>query len=446
MKRILIMLILAVAIPVNIIAQNYELNRAKRLIENEEYKEAATLLRPLAENGNAEAQYLAAGLFVEGKGVIKSEKQAEKYYILAFNGGYKQAIIGLVELYDKIGEKEKASDLLIKLCSNNHDIEKSPLAHIYGEYLYHGYGNISVNKQRGWGIMYRSGNNVKHLKDDFYTSLINEYKDNPEGLLYLLCDYYWSNSNTKIGWTANYLDDVVSVIKTEEKEKQTEYLRVCDSMYVHGKYTAAAIISSIMYAEGIGVENKQIIKAKNLYSEAVDDEMYKLLYFNLYQHADNGNNGHLNRGELPNFWSIVYEDYLERKERWDFVNKRNNVKLCQTGNVVKLKSCKAYMVDGELTVAFEILNTSPNPTGRLTYAKNPRYQYNGKYKEKGSIKYYLSREYGIKGHSTETFYLKIKEDMPKSGEFDFVEFTLSCDYGNVIIRAENVVWNDNVKL
>lgn len=446
MKRILIMIMLAVAVPANIIAQNYELNRAKRLIENEEYKEAALLLRPLAENGNPEAQYLAGGLFVDGKGVIKSEKQAEKYYILAMNGGYEQAAVALMELYERMGEEEKASELLIKLCENESDIEKSALAYKYGEYLYHGYGNIAINKLRGWGIMYRSGNNVKHLKDDFYTSLINEHKDNPEGLLYLLCDYYWSNSNTKIGWTANYLDDVVSVIKTEEKEKQIEYLRVCDSMYVNKQNVAAAIISSIMYAEGIGVDNGQANKAKSVYSEAVDDEIYLLLYNNLYKHAESGENGHIKRGDFPNFWTVVFKDYSERKERWDFLKKRENVKLCKTGNVIKLKSCKAYMVDGELTVAFEILNTSPNPTGRLTCAKNPKYQYKGKYKQNATIKYYLSKDYGMKGHSTETFYVKFKEYMPKAGEFDFIEFTLSCDYGNVIIRAEDVVWNDNVKL
>lgn len=53
-------------------AQNYQISRAQSLIENEEYKEAAMLLRPLAENGNAEAQYMVSKLFAEGNGVIKS--------------------------------------------------------------------------------------------------------------------------------------------------------------------------------------------------------------------------------------------------------------------------------------------------------------------------------------------------------------------------------------
>lgn len=99
MKRILIMIILAVAVFVNIMAQSYELSRAKRLIENEEYKEAAMLLRPLAENGNAEAQYLAGILFFDGKGVVKSEEQGLKYIGLAASQDHVEALNGLLNYH-----------------------------------------------------------------------------------------------------------------------------------------------------------------------------------------------------------------------------------------------------------------------------------------------------------------------------------------------------------
>ncbi len=99
MKRISIMMILAVVFSANIFSQDYELRQAKRLIENGEYKEAALVLRPLAENGNAEAQYLAGTLFFEGKGVVKSEEQGLKYMGLAASQDYVEALNGLLNYH-----------------------------------------------------------------------------------------------------------------------------------------------------------------------------------------------------------------------------------------------------------------------------------------------------------------------------------------------------------
>ena len=77
MKRLAITFLLF-TLTMAIYAQSWELRMAKQYIENGDYKSAALKLRPLAEGGNAEAQYLAAGLFMEGNGVIKSEVQDRK--------------------------------------------------------------------------------------------------------------------------------------------------------------------------------------------------------------------------------------------------------------------------------------------------------------------------------------------------------------------------------
>ena len=53
-------------------------NYAKSLIKEGKYLEAAKQLRPLADGGNAEAQYMAAKLFFEGKGVTKNVNQGIK--------------------------------------------------------------------------------------------------------------------------------------------------------------------------------------------------------------------------------------------------------------------------------------------------------------------------------------------------------------------------------
>ena len=60
---------------------------AETLIKNGKYLEAAKQLRPLADNGNAEAQLLAAKLFFEGKGVNKDELQGIRYARMAAQNG-----------------------------------------------------------------------------------------------------------------------------------------------------------------------------------------------------------------------------------------------------------------------------------------------------------------------------------------------------------------------
>lgn len=62
-------------------AQSIE--QIKELIEQGQYKQAAMRLRPLADGGDAEAQYLAAMLFLEGKGVTGNPQQAFKYAKMA---------------------------------------------------------------------------------------------------------------------------------------------------------------------------------------------------------------------------------------------------------------------------------------------------------------------------------------------------------------------------
>ena len=59
------------------------LDRAYDLIDQGKYKEAAMQLRPLADGGDAEAQYVAATLFLEGKGVPRNPQQAFKYAKMA---------------------------------------------------------------------------------------------------------------------------------------------------------------------------------------------------------------------------------------------------------------------------------------------------------------------------------------------------------------------------
>ncbi|MFP5350416.1 MAG: tetratricopeptide repeat protein [Gammaproteobacteria bacterium] len=59
--------------------------------ENGNYKEAARQFRPLAENGDAEAQYYLGYLYEKGRGVAKDPALMRKWYQRAADGGNAKA-------------------------------------------------------------------------------------------------------------------------------------------------------------------------------------------------------------------------------------------------------------------------------------------------------------------------------------------------------------------
>ena len=87
---------------ISLFAQQSDLNRAKQLINQEQYLDGAKLLRPLAENGDAEACYLAGLLFLEGKGVIKSESQGLRFLNLAAEQNHVEASNSIVKFHLEI--------------------------------------------------------------------------------------------------------------------------------------------------------------------------------------------------------------------------------------------------------------------------------------------------------------------------------------------------------
>lgn len=103
MKRMIIWamaLLLTATIPANAQSVSY----AKSLIEQGRYLDAAKQLRPMADGGNAEAQYLAAILFFEGKGVTKNDAQGIKYATMSANQGNENAVMLLVSHYKAKGQ------------------------------------------------------------------------------------------------------------------------------------------------------------------------------------------------------------------------------------------------------------------------------------------------------------------------------------------------------
>jgi len=64
------------------------LSEATRVYNTGDYEQAAKLYRPLAEKGNAEAQYVLGMMYRAGRGVERDNKEARKWYQLAAEQGH----------------------------------------------------------------------------------------------------------------------------------------------------------------------------------------------------------------------------------------------------------------------------------------------------------------------------------------------------------------------
>ena len=82
------------------------LEYVKSLITKERYVESVKELQTLADTGNAEAQYLLAKMFFEGKGVIVDASQGIQYATLSANQRYEEGILLLVDNLEKIDARK----------------------------------------------------------------------------------------------------------------------------------------------------------------------------------------------------------------------------------------------------------------------------------------------------------------------------------------------------
>ena len=75
------------------------LSDARRALDIADFLNAAKLFRPLAEEGNAEAQFALAEMYDEGEGVAEDHAQALRWYRLAAGQGYAAAQTALGRIY-----------------------------------------------------------------------------------------------------------------------------------------------------------------------------------------------------------------------------------------------------------------------------------------------------------------------------------------------------------
>lgn len=75
------------------------LSEANRVYDTGDYPKAAKLYGPLAEGGNAEAQYTLGMMYRAGRGVPHDYKEARKWYLLAAEQGHPVAQFYLGWMY-----------------------------------------------------------------------------------------------------------------------------------------------------------------------------------------------------------------------------------------------------------------------------------------------------------------------------------------------------------
>lgn len=125
---------------------------AKSLIEQGHYLEAAKQLRPLADGGDAEAQYLAAWLFFDGLGVSKSEEQGIKYATMAANQGNIGGIELMIMHYDQTNNHIKIYETCKEYISKHIYSMTSYVGFALGMCYMEGWG-VAKDEERGWEII-----------------------------------------------------------------------------------------------------------------------------------------------------------------------------------------------------------------------------------------------------------------------------------------------------
>ena len=76
-----------------------KLEDANTAIKNGDFKKAFELLQPLAEEGNAEAQFLLGSLYINGQGVEKDDTEGLSWIMKAARQEYDQARLSAFSIY-----------------------------------------------------------------------------------------------------------------------------------------------------------------------------------------------------------------------------------------------------------------------------------------------------------------------------------------------------------
>lgn len=197
------------------------LNRVKTLLEQGQYREAAVMLRPLADGGNAEAQFIAAQLFFEGKGVTANEAQGTKYASLSADQGYEDAMLLLL----KRSKSPQTFQLAKKYVDQHPYLKKGKIGIILAECYIKGGLGTEKNEVLGWRIIEDSDlfdqmmQDKKVLSNYWRFRMIQAGKDCFEDYADLL---YKEGSFIRYSKLVSYIEEVVYNSSAQQLKSKAE--------------------------------------------------------------------------------------------------------------------------------------------------------------------------------------------------------------------------------
>lgn len=448
-------------------AQSNETRLAKSLIDQRMYAEAARILRPLADGGDAEAQYLAANLFFTGNGVVKSEAQGMKYLTMAVKRYHIDATYEYIMKFQKNTNKDTILGIIEDCLKNNPDASKSVIACML--FLYHD------DKEKGWKLIANGATDkkglfmmdkkkvtsvLKEIHKEFYKYLIDKYINSPKTLKEKLEVEYLYSASRDLGyqWMIESMEYLYEKIKACDYQVQEQHYYTWD----RGPFKFLETICACMAYDGIGRTSN--LPAARQYAMDVKNsgniefpwvkKKIDMILSTYVSGLDVGEGITVNRVKGDSVWvnernkvKVYLADNLTdhiialRQEAIELDNQRRNVKVISTrqGIIVESKPLIKHEYDG-MTLTFIVKTNTPNNVRfEITSAgcTNDSYYDKVTYKTigcegKNGINY-------IPPHKQVYVKVKIKGIFP-TGKFKQLAVGYSSDYGSGYFLVNNLVW------
>ncbi len=240
--------------------------------QRNEMKEAAHWLELAAEQGNKEANFYIAGMYIGGQGVEKNLKKVEKYMKKAAEQGNVLAEAAMSGIYDRGGDGIPVDKAKACYWAQNAADDGNAQSQLY----------MSVAYRDGIGVEVDYGKAQKYLElaavqlDDpvwwgelgaYYLNLYNQYDgvkvDQEKGYKFLKISVDSGNPGAQSALATMYLNG--SYVKQNYKKAYNLYLLATDQGFEY-----AFIALGLMFERGLYVE-KNVNKAIEYYKKGAEN-------------------------------------------------------------------------------------------------------------------------------------------------------------------------------
>lgn len=433
---------------------------AQRYYDEGKFLEAAKQLRPLADGGDADAQYMAGLLFFEGKGVNKNKAQAEKYLKLAALQGHEKAIAELCsKFYTPALEWKKMEDLFTEVLARNENMRDKGLEFGIGMVRWY-QGGGSDKLKDAWMTMFKNQKKwdkgteqVYQYSQELYPALIKEKIGKPSELTNAMKELWNINHTYSFPW----IDDLISGIRKQSKEIQSEYYQLfkveSEKSSSLNKESILSIgmsrfILGLMQMEGLGTEANMTSGLTHV------KQSYVLIHSKMQSEIFNWQD--MPKPITDELIKLIKEEQEKKarqeqaaKEKAERERKLANIKVVRAPYsqiTAYLKSAKC--VNGKLEVVvtstsklalsyFQLNNrVIVKNTSGLSIPNKARIKVSGlktEFKSDGRLIYYFNHG------DVATFTITIS-DMTYSGELGEIYFDFNMSGSKEYIKIQNLIW------